>query len=154
MRVGRKLPMSFIDKLGVYIGSPSRRHNMTYASKEQTYFSSPFRSRCWDYVRFVSVLLAFDRWKVPEILRTLPAVACVVFVTPVITAGTSDTQHHVVFQTVHTTSETLWVGYNAFITNRTECYIQILFQCTLLFKFHSVTSNRPTVSSITVLTNT
>lgn len=39
--------MSFIDKLGVYIGSPSRRHNMTYASKEQTdihkfFYSIPF----------------------------------------------------------------------------------------------------------------
>ena len=30
--------MSFIDKLGVYIGSPSRRHKMTYASKEHTFF--------------------------------------------------------------------------------------------------------------------
>ena len=45
----------------------------------------------------MSVLLAFDRCKVPEILRTLLGVACVVFVTPVTTAGTTATQHHVVF---------------------------------------------------------
>jgi hypothetical protein len=49
MRVGRKLPMSFIDKLGVYIESPSRRHNMTSTSKEKdTYFSTPFCTRSRD----------------------------------------------------------------------------------------------------------
>lgn len=98
--------MSFIDKLGVYIGSPSRRHNMTYASKEQTYFSTPFRSRCWEQAKFVSVV-SFRSLKVREILSTLPGVACCVFVTHVTTADTSATQHHVVFQTVHTTYETL-----------------------------------------------